>query len=64
LDWARIETRGRLVHDQDWRIVEQRLRHTDTLPQPLRQLTDRLIQNRTEIALLHDSLNPIPHVRS
>ncbi|MYK87411.1 MAG: hypothetical protein F4018_03180 [Acidobacteria bacterium] len=58
-DLVRIEPRGRLVHDEHVRIVQQRLRHADALAVPPRQLADGLAGHQLEGAQVDDRVHPL-----
>ena len=49
--WFGSRPAGRLVHDQDLGVVQQRLRHRDPLAVALGELADRLVRDRLERAL-------------
>ena len=44
---VRVEAVGRLVHDQHFRVVDQRLREAGAVPVALRERVDRLVQHRS-----------------
>ena len=56
-DLKGVETRCRLIEDEDLRVVDQRLGQTRTLPEPLRELADVLLEHRFHPTLLHDPID-------
>ena len=58
---VRIEPRGRFVQDQNIRIVEEGLRHTDTLAKPFGKLSDRFSDNRFQATKGNNLVQSLPH---
>ena len=59
-DLVRIQAGRRLVQNQHVRLVQQRLGHAHTLPIPLGQLADRLVEHAAQHAQFDDRLDPSP----
>ena len=58
-DLLRIEAGGRLVEDQDFGVVNERLRQADALPVALRQLAAVPIGHVGDVRALHDGGDPL-----
>ena len=54
---VRVESVGRLVHDEDLRIVDDRLREARPLAVALGERVDRLLRDGREASLLNDGLH-------
>ena len=57
-DLVRVEAAGRLVHDQDFGIVQECHRHRDALPISLRELADRLVRHRLSEHCVDHGVDP------
>ena len=58
-DLLRIEAGGRLVEDQDVRVVDERLRQADALPVAFRELRAQPIRHVGHAGPLHHGLHPL-----
>ena len=62
-DLLRVEAGGRLVEDQHFRVVNERLREADALPVALRELAAMAVGHVGDVGALHhrrDALAAVP----
>ena len=57
-DLHRVEAAGRLVEDQELRLMDDRLRHADPLAEAVRQGPDRILGDLAEVGDLDDVGHP------
>ena len=63
-DLRRVEPDGRLVQDQDLRLVEQRLRQPEALAQSLGQVADEAVGTIDQVDLLEHLVDAVVQVRA